>query len=237
MIKMARSGKVAPMALVFAGTFMFASSSVECGGATAEASRAASALMDSQNSDRQDVNLSETSAQPEPVTQTEVPSPPPARSNTNEPEQTVPDQRVPVAVKEPPQKASTVKKAATNLTWHLDFNKAFSMARKENKLLLLMFSASDRCGSSKYIEQDMLRRERVKTWLASYYVCAKTNPDIPYGKVLRQRYPQGRGVPTIIVIDGKGRALGALSGCNTTSEKFMAQIANISRGLPPGYGN
>lgn len=236
MIKMARRGKVVPMALVFAGTFFFAGSGVACGGATAEDSRAANALLESQNSNRKDVNLSESTEQPEPIAKTEVPSPPPARSDVNDTERTVSDQKVPVAVNEPPPKAP-VKKPATNLTWHVDFNKAFAVARKENKLLLLMFSAPNRCGSSRYMEQDMLRRERVKTWLATYYVCAMTNPDTAYGKVLRQRYPGGRGVPTIIVIDGRGRALGALSGCNTTSEKFMAQIANISRGLPPGYGN
>lgn len=230
--------KFVPFGLVLAGTLLIVDSAVVFGEALPpEPSRGSVTSLTTPSSDRNSADQTDAAGVPvssEPGPTASKPVEPNGESGTQrEQESSAPEK----SAKELNSKAALKKTAVATLEWHLDFAKAAGLARKQNKLLLLMFSAPNRCGSSKYIEQDMLRRERVKAWLASYYVCCKTNPDIPYGKALRQRYPQGRGVPTIIAIDGKGRALGALSGCNTTSEKFMAQIANISRGLPPGYGN
>jgi thioredoxin-related protein len=127
-------------------------------------------------------------------------------------------------------------KSAGTIEWCENMTSATKQAVKEKKLIFLLFSAPGRCGACQKLEREVLAVTRVADWLNSGYVCFRCNPDAGYGQKLRAVYPQGRGVPTMIIVNPKGKAIGDMSGFNSVPDKFMNQVANISRGLRPGFG-
>lgn len=51
-----------------------------------------------------------------------------------------------------------------NLTWHTDMNKAFDIAAKENKTLMLFFTGSDWCGWCIRLQNEVLKTTDFEEW-------------------------------------------------------------------------
>ncbi len=51
-----------------------------------------------------------------------------------------------------------------SLTWHTDMNKAFDIATKENKTLLLFFTGSDWCGWCIKLQNEVLKTPDFENW-------------------------------------------------------------------------
>jgi protein disulfide-isomerase len=54
--------------------------------------------------------------------------------------------------------------AQEKLTWHTDMNKAFDIATKENKTLLLFFTGSDWCGWCIRLQNEVLKTPDFEKW-------------------------------------------------------------------------
>ncbi|MCF7561029.1 thioredoxin family protein [Sabulilitoribacter multivorans] len=54
--------------------------------------------------------------------------------------------------------------AQEKLTWHTDMNKAFDIATKENKTLLLFFTGSDWCGWCIRLQKEVLKTPDFEKW-------------------------------------------------------------------------
>jgi len=87
---------------------------------------------------------------------------------------------------------------------------ALREAKKQNKLILLDFSA-EWCGGckayDKYVFQDSLIYNRI----SDQYLLLKINKDLPDNEFLNIKYEIG-GIPHIVIIDSDERILGSISG-------------------------
>ncbi|MFI1742908.1 thioredoxin family protein [Thalassobellus sediminis] len=95
--------------------------------------------------------------------------------------------------------------AQEDLTWHTDMDKAYEIATKENKPLLLFFTGSDWCGWCIKLQNEVLKTADFKKWAKDNVVLVEL--DFPKRKVLdqklqiqnaqMQRMFQVRGYPSI----------------------------------------
>ncbi len=95
--------------------------------------------------------------------------------------------------------------AQENLTWHTDMEKAFEIATKENKPLMLFFTGSDWCGWCIKLQNEVLKTDDFAEWAKDNVVLVEL--DFPKRKQLdkklqiqnyqMQQMFQVRGYPSI----------------------------------------
>lgn len=95
--------------------------------------------------------------------------------------------------------------AQEDLTWHTDMDKAYEIAAKENKTLLLFFTGSDWCGWCIRLQNEVLKTADFKEWAKDNVVLVEL--DFPRRKALdkklqiqnaqMQKMFQVRGYPSI----------------------------------------
>lgn len=95
--------------------------------------------------------------------------------------------------------------AQESLTWHTDMNKAFDIASKENKTLLLFFTGSDWCGWCIKLQKEVLKTPEFANWAKEKVVLVELDfpRRTPQDKELQMQNSQiqqmfnVRGYPTV----------------------------------------
>lgn len=127
------------------------------------------------------------------------------------------------------------------VTWHTDMNKAFDIAVKENKPILMFFTGSDWCGWCKKLQNEVLTTSDFKKWAKDKVVLVELDfpRRTPQEESIRiQNYQlqsmfNVRGYPTIFFVnpektpEGKKnlKALGSTGYVRGGAEKWL-DVAN-----------
>lgn len=131
--------------------------------------------------------------------------------------------------------------AQEDLTWHTDMNKAFDIAIKEKKPILMFFTGSDWCGWCMKLQNEVLKTADFKKWAKDKVVLVEL--DFPRRKeqdqnIKIQNYQlqqmfNVRGYPTIFFVnpektaEGKKnlKALGSTGYVRGGAQKWL-EVAN-----------
>lgn len=89
------------------------------------------------------------------------------------------------------------------IAWRTDLPTALADAAKQNKTVLLRFTAKW-CGPCRVMDARVWPDPTVQAALARKYVIVKSDVDEEASQVLAQKYGIP-GVPTLLLLDGKGR--------------------------------
>jgi len=111
--------------------------------------------------------------------------------------------------------ASSLALMAGELQWETDFEKAKSLAKKENKAILINFTGSDWCGWCKRLQREVFRKDEFADFAEKELVLLEV--DFPQYKKLssdqrdhnikmRDKY-QVMGFPTIFIVDANGKEM------------------------------
>lgn len=113
------------------------------------------------------------------------------------------------------------------VNWEHSYEKAKSIAKKENKQLLIFFTGSDWCGPCKNLVADFFKSEKFNGIAANEFILYEA--DFPRNKNLvskSQKKDNSRlsnkysvnSYPTIVIIDQKEKLLGKMKGYNLMRE-------------------
>jgi thioredoxin-related protein len=125
-----------------------------------------------------------------------------------------------------------------NSEWETDFKKAQEEAKTSNKLLLLDFTGSDWCGWCMKLNKEVFSKSEFKDYASKNLVLMEV--DFPRWKSLdpgvrkqneqlAQQY-QIEGFPTIIVLNGAGKAVGVLGYMEGGPQAFIAELEKLRKG-------
>ncbi|MGA1226188.1 MAG: thioredoxin family protein [Tamlana sp.] len=138
--------------------------------------------------------------------------------------------------------------AQESLTWHTDMNKAFELAEKENKTLMLFFTGSDWCGWCIRLQNEVLKTPDFEKWAKDKVVLVeldfprKTPQDknIQIQNYQMQKMFNVRGYPTVYFAkpektsEGKKNlnTLGSTGYVRGGAEKWLEVANNIVASNP-----
>ena len=143
---------------------------------------------------------------------------------------------------------STSVNAQEELTWHTDMNKAFELATKENKTLMLFFTGSDWCGWCIRLQNEVLKTSDFLQWAKDKLVLVEL--DFPRRTPLEektkiQNYQMQKmfkvsGYPTVYfakpekTLEGKKNlnTLGSTGYVRGGAEKWLEVANNIIQANP-----
>ena len=122
--------------------------------------------------------------------------------------------------------------------WQTDYDKALQMAKSQNKHLLLDFTGSDWCGWCILLDREIFSKPQFKEYASKNLVLVEL--DFPKMKSvsaetraqnerLAIRY-QVQAFPTIIVLNGDGRVVGALGYMKGGPDAFIAVLEKLRKG-------
>lgn len=133
--------------------------------------------------------------------------------------------------------------AQEKLTWHTDMNKAFEIAAKENKTLLLFFTGSDWCGWCIRLQNEVLKTADFEKWAKENVVLVELDfpRKTPQEAIIKsqnqqmQKMFQVRGYPTVYfakpekTVDGKKNlnTLGSTGYVRGGAGKWLEVVNNI----------
>jgi protein disulfide-isomerase len=131
-----------------------------------------------------------------------------------------------------------VSVARADSTWLTDFKQAQQKAKADHKLLLLDFTGSDWCGWCIKLKREVFSRPEFNDYATKNLVLMEV--DFPRSKalaesvqqqnmVLAQQY-QIEGFPTIVVLNGDGKQVGALGYVPGGPEAFIAELERLRKG-------
>ena len=120
-------------------------------------------------------------------------------------------------------------------TWVTDFQKAISIATKEDKKIILVFQGSDWCAPCMKLDKEIWGTEPFKKYSAQNYVMLLA--DFPKKKAnrltekqqakndaLAEKYNQQGFFPHVVVLTPAGKILGKLGYEKTTVEAYINKI-------------
>jgi protein disulfide-isomerase len=133
----------------------------------------------------------------------------------------------------------TAKASASSKTgWLTNFAEAQEEAKSQNKLLLMDFTGSDWCGWCIILEKEVFSQPEFKEYASKNLVLLEL--DFPRGKALpaetttqNQRLAmkyQIQGFPTLVVLDGSGKALARLGYMRGGPAAFIAELEKLRKG-------
>lgn len=140
----------------------------------------------------------------------------------------------------PAKTAAQSAKAAPEVTqdvWMTDFNAAKALAKKENKILFMLFSGSDWCHWCIKLDGEVLTKPEFLKW-------AKTNAvlfhaDFPRGKQLSESVKQQntalaqqygvRGFPTVILAQPDGKVIARTGYEQGGAAAYVKHLDNIRK--------
>ena len=122
--------------------------------------------------------------------------------------------------------------------WLTSFTEAQQEAKAQNKLLFMDFTGSDWCGWCKVLEKEVFSKPEFKEYASKNLVLLEL--DFPRGKELpaatmeqNQRLAVQYGIqgfPTIVVLDGTGKALAKLGYMRGGPTAFIAELEKLRKG-------
>jgi thioredoxin-related protein len=124
--------------------------------------------------------------------------------------------------------------------WQTDFATAKSIAEKENKPIVLVFSGSDWCAPCMKLEKEIWSSEVFKTYAQEHYVLLKA--DFPkrkqnaltaqqqeHNNKLAEQYNKNGYFPYVIVMDAKGNIQGATGYKGMPPEEYIAHLNSLKK--------
>lgn len=119
--------------------------------------------------------------------------------------------------------------------WTTDFAQARAQAKAEHKLLLLDFTGSDWCGWCKVMEKEIFSQPAFEDYARKNLVLVRldfprANPVSAEVRTQNQTLAQQfgiRGFPTIVMLDGDGKALAQLGYIPGGPEAFISQLKQL----------
>lgn len=116
--------------------------------------------------------------------------------------------------------------------WHTNFTEALSIAKHENKTVLLVFQGSDWCAPCIKLDREIWSTDIFKSYAAEHFVMVQA--DFPRRKknalsesqtaanaTLAETYNTNGIFPFVVVIDANGRVLGETSYKKTTPQDYI----------------
>ena len=116
--------------------------------------------------------------------------------------------------------------------WQTNFEEAKSVAMKENKNIVLVFSGSDWCAPCMKLEKniwmsDEFKAETEKNWVTykADFPKKKANQLAPelteQNKKLAEKYNKGGSFPLVVLLDPNGKVLGMTGFKNVSAEEYI----------------
>ena len=127
--------------------------------------------------------------------------------------------------------------ARAEANWTTDFAQAQARAKAEHKLLLLDFTGSDWCGWCKVMEKEIFSQPAFAAYATEKLILLRL--DFPRAKPLsaelkKQNYALAqqfgiRGFPTIVMLNGEGKALAQLGYVKGGAEAFISELEQVPK--------
>lgn len=116
--------------------------------------------------------------------------------------------------------------------WQTNFEEAKSVAMKDNKNIVLVFSGSDWCAPCMKLEKniwmsDEFKAETEKNWVTykADFPKKKANQLAPelteQNKKLAEKYNRGGSFPLVVLLDPNGKVLGMTGFKNVSAEEYI----------------
>jgi thioredoxin-related protein len=127
--------------------------------------------------------------------------------------------------------------AQADVSWLSDYRQAQSEAKNGNKLLLLNFTGSDWCGWCIKLEREVFSQPEFQEYAKNNLVLMTV--DFPRAKALAgdvrkqnetlaEKYGI-QGFPTIVVLNGDGKQVGALGYMAGGPKAFVAELQKLPK--------
>lgn len=124
--------------------------------------------------------------------------------------------------------------------WQTNFEQAKSIAVKENKNIILVFSGSDWCAPCMKLEKNIwmsneFKAEAEKNWVTykADFPKKKVNQLTPelteQNKVLAEKYNKGGSFPLVVLLDKNGKVLGMTGFKNVSPAEYIAMIKKFEK--------
>jgi thioredoxin-related protein len=122
--------------------------------------------------------------------------------------------------------------------WLTSYAQAQKEAQSQHKLLLMDFTGSDWCGWCILLDKEIFSKPEFKDYASKNLVLLEL--DFPRRKQMPPELAeqnerlaiqyQIQGFPTVLVLDGSGKAIGALGYTSGGPEAFIAQLEKLRKG-------
>ncbi|MDP2162047.1 MAG: thioredoxin family protein [Flavobacterium sp.] len=124
--------------------------------------------------------------------------------------------------------------------WQTNFEEAKSIAAKENKNIVLVFSGSDWCAPCMKLEKniwmsDEFKVEANKSWVTykADFPKKKANQLTPelteQNKKIAEKYNKGGSFPLVVLLDKNGKVLGMTGFKNVSPAEYIAMIKKFEK--------
>jgi thioredoxin-related protein len=127
--------------------------------------------------------------------------------------------------------------ARAEISWLTDYQQAQQQAKANHKLLLLDFTGSDWCGWCMRLRKEVFSKPEFQEYANKNLVLMEV--DFPRGKeqsrtirVQNQNLAQQYGIdgfPTIIVLNGEGKVVGALGYIAGGAAAFISELEKLRK--------
>ena len=144
----------------------------------------------------------------------------------------------PSANQEVSTESPSTQGAPSKSGWITSYEKGQQEAKASNKLVLLDFTGSDWCGWCKLLDREVFSKPQFKEYADKNLVLVeldfpKTKPMPAETRAQNTRLArqyQVAGFPTIILLNGDGRVVGALGYVEGGPDAFIAELEKMRKG-------
>ena len=123
-------------------------------------------------------------------------------------------------------------------TWVTNIEEAKTLAAKENKNILLVFSGSDWCAPCMKLEKVVWKSEEFKQEAENKWVLLRADFPKKKGnqlsaeltasnKKLAEKYNKGGNFPLVVMLDKTGKVIGMTGFKNVTAEEYIKMINSL----------
>lgn len=140
--------------------------------------------------------------------------------------------------KEDTAQAAPETSNAAKTGWLTSYEKARSEAQSHKKLLLMDFTGSDWCGWCIMLDREVFSKPEFKEYASKHLVLLELdfprNKQMPpetkeQNRQLALQY-QIQGFPTVVVLNGEGKVVGALGYMKGGPGAFIAELEKLRNG-------
>ncbi|MBN8642734.1 MAG: thioredoxin family protein [Flavobacteriales bacterium] len=123
-------------------------------------------------------------------------------------------------------------------TWVTNIEEAKTLAAKENKTILLVFSGSDWCAPCMKLEKVVWKSEEFKQEAENKWILLRADFPKKKGnqlsaeltasnKKLAEKYNKGGNFPLVVMLDKTGKVIGMTGFKNVTAEEYIKMINSL----------
>ena len=122
--------------------------------------------------------------------------------------------------------------------WITDFQTAKSIAKKENKAIVLVFQGSDWCAPCMKLEREIWSTETFKKYAKDHFVMlqadfprrkknALPNEQQEKNNMLFEKYNKNGYFPFVVILDANGNVLGETGYEKTTPQQYINKLESF----------